>query len=585
MKAKKVILQYPPASSVWHLPAGISLLAPLLREKGHDVTQRYGHIIGLEYVLKQQNRQETDKALAIVHNPEATIADWHDARKILENVSSSVPTQDKFSVQRNNVLYVSEHYDGSIEGLLRAVEQRDKSMWHSYFKDVEIPIVHDIRPDVYGISIADERQLIQGMTLAAMIKDTSPNTRVVVGGNFWSRVTQAFKHPLFKRMFNYCDAIVYREGFQPIETLVETLDPTQSPSTVWRNRAGEVVVNPKSQHPTSFESLPAPVFEGGANQWSADKVPQLYTASNCHMQCGFCAIAAGSDTFLQKPRIMSAPRIAEVMEKTRATRFEIADETFSVNRQLALGKELKRIGYPATWNCYLTVTDDLLDPDRCKALYDAGCRGVQIGLESLSHETLLREFKSWNHPENYAAILRNLAQAGIQNHVFLLTGLPGEPVETGLRWLPFLKDHGDDILTIKAGRYRLTKGSPEETKKTHSRYIRPEADDQPLHLNRNFKYLDPRSSRKRVEAVRDLIEEACRDHWAYAVTSATPWWANRGRYSLDELRAAAHTTHKDPSVPHLKDAIIKANGIIKEATGKSYSLTSFNELVSATREV
>ncbi len=582
---RKVILNYPPVSSVWHLPVGISLLASILREKGHEVVQRYGHIIGLEHILKNQDPQGTAQVLSIVRDPQSTIADWNKARRELEKISHSVQTDDRFGVERNNVIYVSEHYDGSINGLLRAIEQREKSMWHPYFKEIELPIVSAIKPDVYGISIADERQFIQGMVLASMVKDASPKTQVIIGGNFWARVTSAFKHPSFSKIFDFCDGIVYREGFQPIESIVETLDPSQAHSTVWRNKRGEIVVNPKSQRPTSFESLPAPLLDGGACQWSPDQVVPLYTMSNCPMQCGFCAIAAGSDTFLDKPRAMSPEQIAEAMIKTGAARFDIADETFPVNRQLALGNELKKIGHSATWNCYLTITDDLLDAKRCEALYQAGCRGVQIGLESLSRETLLRESKSWNHPENYATILNNLAEAGIHNHVFLLTGLPGEPIEAGLRWLPFLKDHGDYILTIKAGRYRLTKGSPEETKGTHSRFIQPEADDRPLHLNRNFRYLDPSSSRKRVEAVRDLLEEACRHHWAYAVTSAVPWWANRGRYTLSQLQSATKTMPQEPSVPHLQDALTKSRRIIKEATGETYALSSFEELVEAARRI
>lgn len=585
MKAKKVILNYPPASSVWHLPAGISLLTSVLRERGHEVVQRYGHIAGLEYVLRNQDPQKTEEALEIVRDPTNSIEDWYRARKLFEQVSTSIETSDRFGVERNNVIYVSSHYDGSINGLLRAIDERDQSMWFDYFDKVEVPLAQKVGPDLYGISIADERQLIQGMTLASMIKEALPKTRVVIGGNFWSRVTPAFKEEAFRKVFDYCDAIVYREGFQPIVSLAETLDPRQTPSTAWRDSAREVIVNPKSDQPTSFESLPTPSFEGGARQWCADTVPQLYTCSNCPMQCGFCAIAAGSDTYLKTPRIVSPERVAKIMEETGAKRFEIADENFIANRQLAIGKALKERGYDATWNCYLTITDDLLNPDKCNALYEAGCRGVQLGLESLSRATLLREFKSWNHPESYARILSNLADAGIHNHVFLLTGLPGEEVEAGLRWLPFLKDHGDSILTIKAGRYRLTKGSPEELHGTHSERIIPENDDRPLHLNRNFKYRDSRSSRKRVEAVRDLIEQSCREHWAYAVTSAVPWWANRGRYNLEELRSNAYKLPKDPDTPHLNEAIAKARGILGEATGKKYSFARFEELVEAAREV
>jgi hypothetical protein len=61
-----------------------------------------------------------------------------------------------------------------------------------------------------------------------------------------------------------------------------------------------------------------------------------------------------------------------------------------------------------------------------------------------------------------------------------------------------------------------------------------------LNLNRDqFTYTTNGLSRKRVEAIRDLLEEACRQHWAYQVTSTIPWWNNRGRYTLGELREMA----------------------------------------------
>lgn len=577
---RKIVLSYPPVSSVWHLPAGISQLTSVLRGEGHDVVQRYGHILGLEYVLKEHGGTDVDRVLAAVRNPHSDINALYNARTTFERVSRGIATQDKFEVARNNASFVSSYYDGSIERALEAVKNREQHLWYDYFTKVELPLVRDFKPDLYGISIADERQFIQGLVLASLVKDEFPGCLVVLGGNFWSRVTHAFQLPEFARFFNHCDAIVYREGFQPLQQLAATLNSAHASGVVWRKN-GEVVVNPATQSPTDFEILPTPNFDGGATQWSPDFVPSLYTMSNCPMDCGFCAIGAGSDSFLGKPRSMSPRRMAEHMVALGATRFEIFDELFPIPRQIALGKELKRIGLPATWDCYLTVTNDLMRPETCEKLYEAGCRNVQLGLETLSPDTLSREHKKWNTPKNYGAILANLKAAGIQTHVFLLVGIPGEPLHWGLKWLPFLEQYGGSILTIKSGRYRLTRHSPEETSGTHSQLIEVMPDTKPLHLNRDFRYRA--ISRKKVEAVRDILEQACRKHWAYGVTSTIPWWVNRGRYTWDDLKQMAQALPPESDVQHLDNAIVKASAIIKEELKQEVSFNNFDDVAAYTR--
>lgn len=578
---RKVMLNYPPVSSVWHLPAGIAQLAAMLRGDGHEVVQRYGHILGLEYVLKERGGgADVEHALATVRNPRSDISTLYDARMTFERVSSGIATQDNFVVARNNVSYVSSYYDGTVERALEAVRNREQHLWYDYFIKVELPLAHDFRPDLYGISIADERQLIQGLVLASIVKDEFLDCLVVLGGNFWSRVTSAFQLPEFVKFFNHCDAIVYREGFQPLQELAATLNPAYASGVAWR-KDGKVVVNPATQSPTDFETLPTPDFDGGATQWSPDFVPSLYTMSNCPMACGFCAIAAGSDTFLAKPRSMTPRRIAEHLANLGATRFEIFDETFPIPRQLALGKELKRIGLPATWECYLTVTNDLVKPETCEKLYEAGCRAVQLGLETLSPDTLLREHKRWNTPSNYGTILANLKAAGIQTHVFLIVGIPGEPLHWALKWTAFLEQHGESILTIKAGRYRLTRHSPEEVGGTHSQWIEVMPDTKPLHLNRDFRYRIV--SRKKVEATRDILEQACRRHWAYSVTSTIPWWVNRGRYSWDELKRMAQVLPPEPDVRHLDNVIVKANTIVSEELEREVSFTDFDDVARFAR--
>lgn len=573
-KPHKVIFNYPPASSAWHLPMGISQLTAILRQRGHEVIQRYGHLIGLEYILRKQGGGEIDAALGIVRDPNANIQSLYDARRTFERVSSGIQTADRFSVERNNVSYVSADYDGTIEGVVRAIQSREGNMWYEYFAKMEVPLAKDFNPHVYGISVGDERQFMQACILASMIKEELPNTLVVMGGNFWSRMDHAFNDPRFAVLFNYFDVISFKEGFQPIQKLVDTLDVRQTPGIVWMD-GGRVVINPSPLVATPYEELPTADYDGGANQWCPDRVLPLYTSSNCPTQCGFCAIAAGSDTFLKRPRVMTPTRIVDHMIQTGAHRFDVVDETFLIPRQIALGEELARRGYNATWQCYLTVTNTLLDPTVAERLYAAGCRAVQLGLETLSPETLAREHKGWNSPKNYGAILQNFRKAGIQTHVFIIVGLPGEPLHSTLRWLPFFDEYGDSVLTIKSGRYRLTRMSPEATKGTHSELIEVLPDTRPLHLNLDFRY--KAASRKRVEAMRDLVEEVCRRHWAYGVTSTIPWWINRGRYTWEELEALSKQLPMDPPANHVPRSLVKATSIVRDELGLNAKFASYED--------
>jgi hypothetical protein len=575
-RSRRIILNNPPVSSPWHLPSGISYLTSLLRQSGHEVSQRYGHIIGLEHVLSMQNEIKTHEALSIVRSYNSTIYDWYKARKLFEEVSRAIPTEDKFAVERNNVIYVGSQQDGTIQGAINAIKNRESSIWYNYFNQIEIPHLMSFNPHLYGISIGDERQLFPGLILASMIKDALPETKVILGGNFWSRVIAIYNDPQFFELFNCCcDAIVYREGFMPMIELVEHLSPNLVSGTVWNN-GKELVMNKPILKPFLFELLPVPSFDGGGKQWSPDPVYPFYTASNCFMQCEFCSISGGSDSFLGKPRMMSANNIVQQMAVSGGHRFDFYDEMLPIQTQLKIGQELRSLGYKAEWNCYVTASDQFLNPDLCHQLYEAGCRGVQLGLESLDTPTLGNENKRWNKPEHYGQILTNLKNAGIHIHIFIIVGLPGEPLHQTLKWLSFIEQYGDSILTIKSSRYRIAKNAPDE-KNGNLKHVEILPDTRPLHLNRDFRYLSV--SNKKVDALRDLLEQSCREHWAYGVTSCLPWWTNRGRYTWDELKAMSLNIPQNEPVEHLSRAITKVNTIVQEETKKDFIFKNFQDLV------
>lgn len=580
----RIILVSPPASSVWHLPAGIASLAGYLESAGHEVLQRYSYIEAVEYVLLQQD-PSIQESLEIVRSAESSIVSRARASVHIESVSRSIATADRFVVARNNVEYNSPYYTGKIVDAAEALRDCQSNLFYEYFCCRELMALRAADPHIVGISISDERQFIPGLILGYVVKQGMPGVRVILGGNLFARLRHAMQMPGFEKLFQACDAIVHSEGYLPFLQIAQGTHVAHVSGVAYLD-SGMVRMNEVGSHPVSFNSLPMPVFSA-TEQWCPDRVYPLYTRSNCPHRCGFCAISAGSDTYLSGYRAMRPVRIAEHMAKL-GNRFDITDELFPIRDQLALGKELEKIGHHAEWQCYLTVTDDLLNEDVCHQLYAAGLRAVQLGLETLEPGTLQRERKQWNMnhsgalsiAEKYGKILANLRRAGIQTHIFLIVGLPGESISAGLRWLPFLNDASENILTVKSGRYRATRCSPDEQDRRHSEWIQIIEDEKPLRLNRDFRYTQGVSG-KRVDALRDAIEQVSRNHWAYGVTSVLPWWVNRGRYSWEELHQfacqLALNGYRPEPVDHMHTALTRL-GTALQREGHTQQFATLEEL-------
>src|ERR1700722_7514846 len=159
-RTSTVVLSYPPASSVWHLPMGIGYLAGILQQDGHEVIQEYGYIKAVEHVLRHHGGPEIGHHLQAIRDPETSIPGRYDARMAFHASSQNLGTIETFVVERNNVRCDSKHFKGSIDELLWVLDNRTEHVFFDYFAHDEVPRAAALRPDIYGISVADERQLV-----------------------------------------------------------------------------------------------------------------------------------------------------------------------------------------------------------------------------------------------------------------------------------------------------------------------------------------------------------------------------------------------------------------------------------------
>ncbi|MCX6951145.1 MAG: radical SAM protein [Verrucomicrobia bacterium] len=161
----------------------------------------------------------------------------------------------------------------------------------------------------------------------------------------------------------------------------------------------------------------------------------------CVHSCDFCVVpvAWGKKPF-QKP-------VAEVVADIRqhgAQKLIFIDLNLVAHRGYAL--ELFRALIPLRVQWYGLATVLLADDAELLALCGrSGCRGLLMGLESISPANLRLTHKSFNSPENYGLIVRRLHEHGIALQGCFVFGLDDDEPDVFLKTAEFAVAHHIDL--------------------------------------------------------------------------------------------------------------------------------------------
>jgi radical SAM superfamily enzyme YgiQ (UPF0313 family) len=96
------------------------------------------------------------------------------------------------------------------------------------------------------------------------------------------------------------------------------------------------------------------------------------------------------------------------------------------------------------WYGFARIGQELADPAFCRALKEAGCVMLKLGLESGDQGVLDRLGKGIDL-DTAARVLGNLKEAGIAVYLYLLFGTPAETEEEARRTLAFVMRHREEI--------------------------------------------------------------------------------------------------------------------------------------------
>jgi len=152
----------------------------------------------------------------------------------------------------------------------------------------------------------------------------------------------------------------------------------------------------------------------------------IITSRGCPYNCYFCCkTTMHSRVRYRSPENVIA-EIRELKEKYDIWQYRFVDDCFTVNRKRVetLCDLLKQ--EEVYW---LAITRaDRVDKPLLEKMYEAGCREIQIGVETASPR-LLKIINKKETVEDYKRAIKHAKEVGLKVKVYLMYGLPGETEE------------------------------------------------------------------------------------------------------------------------------------------------------------
>lgn len=290
------------------------------------------------------------------------------------------------------------------------------------------------------------------LDLLRKVKEKLPYTSTVLAG----------PHPTStpKLFLDKCDYLVRGDYAGALPDLVDAIAKKDKISKiegvcfrrgqVWRIVPPARVLNLDSLPLLNYSLLPMRkyVFHGHErhNPMNGLTFTPFYTLKGCPFSCTFCY----RDMLGSIPRYMTVKRVIEQMK--HATAFGIQavffyDETFTIDmsRTKRMCEEFTRAGIDFVWG--IQTRADKLDVQLVRLLKTAGCRVVELGLETADDNGLLKINKreELNTVEN---TLRFCKENGLYTKIFFMLGNEKETLDILLKNLIWIVHNKPDGLGI-----------------------------------------------------------------------------------------------------------------------------------------
>ncbi len=350
----------------------------------------------------------------------------------------------------------------SSRALLRGVRDARFNMFLELYRDGIMADIRRLQPDVVGISIPSMPQMLAGMTLAYLVKESRLPIHVTVGGPHISMLRDELAKT--SAIWQLIDSAVVFDGEAPLLRLAEAVsqgrDLSHVPNLIYKD-GSQVRVNQR-QEPEKIGNLPLPDFQGlPLDRYLAPKlVLPLLTARGCYFgKCTFCNVGYGEpESFSQLRAEHLASQMMELHRQYGVRHIFFSDEALTPRNLKRLSALLAEAGAPVSWGGCARF-ERVISRDVLEQMHAGGCRMILFGLESAS-APIIQAMVKGTELEHMSRILRESAEAGIWNHTFFFFGFPGETLDDAQQTVNFLYAHKPYIHSAALGTFLMERYSP-----------------------------------------------------------------------------------------------------------------------------
>ncbi len=252
---------------------------------------------------------------------------------------------------------------------------------------------------------------------------------------------------LAEEAMDFCDYVIRNEGEQGILELVDYLQGRGSLDNILglthRAKDGRVVHNPDRPLLMTLTDLPWPDMSLVVGGEKVSPTPIL-ASRGCPFGCEFCSVVL---MFGRRVRTVEPVEVVKQIKNLRPKKLFFYDDNFLISKRR--GKELLRLmireGAETEFYAQIRVDsvckDGKVDHELLQLLWDAGCRIVYLGLESINPATLA-EYHKESSVDDMAGGLEALANSGIKTHGMFVFGADSDTTESLYKTADFAVDHG-----------------------------------------------------------------------------------------------------------------------------------------------
>jgi radical SAM superfamily enzyme YgiQ (UPF0313 family) len=399
--------------------------------------------------------EQAEDAKAVVRGQEfyqAEKLEWalNTFRDVMQFISAAYfPASLVFYPMESNLGYRS----GVSAEVLASLEDEQVNIYRDVCRQLVLPAIHKEQPEVIGVSIGTQMQLLAGLTICKMIKTEFPDIHITVGGNVITRLQDDL--PKRDKFFtNVFDTAILYEGEHALVWLLEALAGErtweQVPNLMWFHD-GQVKVNTEI-YTEKTTALPLPDFDGLPldTYFVPERILPYLATRGCYWgRCTFCDHGQGYfDQYRGKPAQDVVREIKALKEKYDAQHFLFSDESYPPALLKKVTQLLIQEEVNIKWTTLIRFEETLQDPEIWKQAVQAGCCTLYYGMES-ANERVLALMDKHAKKSVIENNLREAAKAGIWNHVMAFYGFPGEMQNEAEETRQFLLDNKRYIHSVE----------------------------------------------------------------------------------------------------------------------------------------